>query len=389
MGFGDLGNGFFLDIVSDRVAPPFLQGDVGMAWLQTMGQGLDLVRWRSAQAMLIHMPGQGDPTGLYYIGLDDVVLQGPNESNDAFAARLTLSYDAWQLAGGAWGLLWETLAILSPAQPTARTVSDLSVWDWYTEAATPSTTPPTHYTAVVSPNWNWDNEGDPLGPGLTEAWWRLWMILFAGTTTMGQTTVASSGVASIINSTPIQVTTHPTVPFLTGAVIYLEGLPVNTKANGVWTVTVTGANSFTLNGSTGGANYTVPASPSVPAYIADSENWTFGEGTWGDGDTWGASSNGTKSWGLSVPYTTIRKMQQTIANWMAANAWGKNLIVSLDPTAFDPDQNAGSASPAGNNPDGTYHAPYQIVSSGLGNGAAEYVAARNPMARYCDMYPLP
>jgi hypothetical protein len=381
MGFSQLGNAFTLDIVSDRVAPPFLQGTVGKQWLQTMGQGLDLVRWRSAQAMLVHLPGQGDPTGLYYIGLDDVRQQGPNETNTAYGARLQLTYDAWQTAGSAWGLLRETLAILSPAQPMARTVSDLSVWDWYTEGQNPTTTTPTHYTST-SYNWNWDNEGDPVSPFAIYLWWRLWMIFFAGTTAVGNVSTVSSGIASVSNSSPIQITLHPTVPFLTGAQVYIEGLPINTNANGVFTVTVTGANSFTLNGTTGGASYTVPTSPSVPVYVADSQNWTFGEGTWGDGDTWGASSNGTKSWGLSVPYTTIRKIQQTIVAWMAANAWGKSLIVSLDPTAFDPNQNAGSASPAGNNPDGTYHWLYKIV-------AHQYVAARNPMARYCDMYPSP
>lgn len=61
---------------------------------------------------------------------------------------------------------------------------------------------------------------------------------------------ATKAIVSSTNASPIQVTitSHG---FATGDVIQITGHTVNSNANGVWIVTNTGANTFTLDGSTG------------------------------------------------------------------------------------------------------------------------------------------
>ncbi len=78
----------------------------------------------------------------------------------------------------------------------------------------------------------------------------------------GSYTGAALGITSSTNATPIAIvaTAHGRT---TGDVVSIAGHLVNTKANGEWTITVTGANGFTLNSSVGngvgGATGTVTA----------------------------------------------------------------------------------------------------------------------------------
>jgi hypothetical protein len=58
------------------------------------------------------------------------------------------------------------------------------------------------------------------------------------------------------NASPIQITTQFTNAFTTGQQIFISGVTGNTAANGLFTITNTGANTFTLNGSTGNGIYT-------------------------------------------------------------------------------------------------------------------------------------
>lgn len=57
-------------------------------------------------------------------------------------------------------------------------------------------------------------------------------------------------ISSSTNTSPIQITTSAPHGLITGDVVNVYGHQTNTNANGQFTVTVTGANTFTLNGST-------------------------------------------------------------------------------------------------------------------------------------------
>jgi hypothetical protein len=61
---------------------------------------------------------------------------------------------------------------------------------------------------------------------------------------------ATKSITSSTNASPIQVTIS-SHGYVTGDVVQITGHTVNTAANGVWVVTNTGANTFTLDGSTG------------------------------------------------------------------------------------------------------------------------------------------
>jgi len=76
---------------------------------------------------------------------------------------------------------------------------------------------------------------------------------------------------SSTNANPIAVTTHTAHGMVNGQTVVIANHATNTAANGTWTITKTGASTFTLNGSTGngvGSN-TGTATPSITAAPAD------------------------------------------------------------------------------------------------------------------------
>ena len=61
----------------------------------------------------------------------------------------------------------------------------------------------------------------------------------------------AKSIASSTNASPIAVTMGAAHGYTSNDTVYIEGHLVNTAANGEWTITVTGATTYTLNGSTG------------------------------------------------------------------------------------------------------------------------------------------
>jgi hypothetical protein len=191
--------GFAQDIVSDQVAPPFLQGPNGTAFLTAIGQSLDTLQVRSAQAAYIHMPGLGDPSGLPLIGLDRGMLQGPGETVPAFILRLRAAYDTWQRAGNDWTVLQEVLAQILPLTPPALIVSNSSTWSYYPAGAS-TAVPPLSFRALV-PNWNWDGNVEPLGSNGVP-WWRMWLVLFSYAPNAWATPAPVLGSGRILGANP-------------------------------------------------------------------------------------------------------------------------------------------------------------------------------------------
>lgn len=67
---------------------------------------------------------------------------------------------------------------------------------------------------------------------------------------------ASWTVTGATNASPIQITTSVAHSLATGQMVAIHSVGGNAAANGTFTVTVTGANTFTLDGSTGSGAYT-------------------------------------------------------------------------------------------------------------------------------------
>ena len=78
--------------------------------------------------------------------------------------------------------------------------------------------------------------------------------------------VANTGIAQSItgasNTSPIEITiaTHG---YMNGDTVLIDSVGGNTSANGTFTITVTGTNTFILNGSVGNADYTTGGTSSV------------------------------------------------------------------------------------------------------------------------------
>lgn len=84
------------------------------------------------------------------------------------------------------------------------------------------------------------------------------------------TFLAATNLFGATNASPIQITTNAANHNLvTGQRITIANVGGNTAANGTWTITVTGTNTFTLNGSTGNGAYTTGGSWSIAGYSGD------------------------------------------------------------------------------------------------------------------------
>lgn len=199
MGFLEQNTVFQNDIVSDRVAPPWLQGPYGGAYLKTIGMQLDALQYKSAQGQLLHMPGMGDPSANYYIGLDRVLTQGQlGETEAQFVVRLTQAFDTWQHAGNDWAVLQQVLAQLLPYTPACFIVSNTARWSWYAAGANPNE-PPSSYVYGGNPlnSWNWDNNAsDPVLTGI-KPWWRIWLCIYSVAPNLWATPWATLGNGSL------------------------------------------------------------------------------------------------------------------------------------------------------------------------------------------------
>ncbi len=378
MGFLEKNSGFAADIISDRVAPPWLQNPVGGAYLETMGMGLDQLVYRSAQAQVLRMPGVGDPSGLYYIGLDRLIPKGPNESTASYANRLQAAFDVWQRAGSDWAVLQLALAYLLPSTPAGLIVSDTSVWSDYGANATPATKPPTHLRYQgPSPsrrfNWNWDAEAFDPHPSGAKAWWRFWLVLFADLTPVGNGIASTTGG---VGTSTVTCNTNAAHGLTNGQRVWIDEVHgmLHANSNGAsFVVTVTGANQFTYSI----APLTIDAAYTSGGvvYLAGPNNWVgpsqpIGTFTIGPSYTIGLSIQGNAS-----PSALISGERSIVSNWKAANAWCRYMIISFDNGFYQPDQPSGVF--GGANPDGTY-GPWAYPSGGV------YVCTRNSHSRYAD-----
>lgn len=80
--------------------------------------------------------------------------------------------------------------------------------------------------------------------------------------------VNAQTITAATNTTPIQITTNfsAVTYFETGQQVTITGVGGNTAANGTWTITRVGTGIFTLNGSSGNANYTSGGTASRVGY---------------------------------------------------------------------------------------------------------------------------
>jgi hypothetical protein len=141
----------------------------GLAWLAAMGASKDFLVDLAKQAVKCRMPGLSPLDALALLGQERGIFQAPGESSAAFAVRVINAWQAWQLAGGAWGILYQlalrgyTTAYL--AYPNGQV--------WGPSAGVTATVPP---TISQGPVWNMspiDGQAGPVG-GPPDPFGRFW-----------------------------------------------------------------------------------------------------------------------------------------------------------------------------------------------------------------------
>lgn len=164
----------------NHIAPTWLQTGNAEKYLYAYGLGLDFLIEKLYQATKLHIPTIADPSALPYIGLDDGIAQGPNESNANYALRLQNAYDNAKRAGTARGIATDLRGYLSPFSPTMRFVDRTGNWYTWTSDMDPQKVPAS-VTHGVPPNI--DGAGGQYAPSVFDPVgyqkWNYWLVIYA------------------------------------------------------------------------------------------------------------------------------------------------------------------------------------------------------------------
>jgi hypothetical protein len=148
-----------------NICPPWLQDGNAEKLMYACALPLDGYLENLNQGMRAKMPGQGTPTALPLSGADKLIDRGPNESDAAYALRLSGAHDTWRAAGNAIAVLRSVQAYFAPSPPMIRAIGNNSIWDAFDAAG--------NWTKYYAPNnWNWD------GLAGLKAWWRGWVVIY-------------------------------------------------------------------------------------------------------------------------------------------------------------------------------------------------------------------
>lgn len=363
-----------------QLSPPWLAGGSAEKYLYAaLGLPLDALLEKWNEAIQSRLPGAGDPSFLPVLGADRVMGQGINETNAAFAARLTKAFDTWQRAGSRRSVLQQVLGYVAntanvqtgqvPIGAMVNVTGAGASWDVFYSTDNLSN-PPAH--RVVSPtNWNWDG---------TNSWWWSFLVLYFPVVQSTTTGAAAS------------------VTALSGGFATVTGLTGMTSSSVGQMLTVSGAASSANNGIFQIAQYLSSSSVTIAnpsAVAADANNgtisWTLGSypavGPAPAFGTPGATigTNSSISIGLSVSNQFISGLRGLVRLWKSANNFVPWMIVSfggVDGTAgkeFSPLSTQGSG-----NPDGTW-ATWAKTSAGVSVAARSTgTTSASKFDAFCD-----
>jgi hypothetical protein len=236
--------GFYDDIVSDSVAPPWLQqgayqqgAGVGGRILQTWGKELDTIATRARQAAVVSMPGVGDPSAIPLLCADRLIIQGSSETTGQITVRLTAAFDSWKTAGGDWAVLAQILGLFRGfpnAIPPGRIVgggygADSIRWSYWATTPPVITIPPLHTPPMGNWLWDFDVEYTGLGPNVSP-WYRFWLILdsYGSYSWCGPNQLIGAGGFKIGDGTAIGFNISPAI------FVAMRTLLRNWQAAGAW-----------------------------------------------------------------------------------------------------------------------------------------------------------
>lgn len=162
----------------DQLSPTWLNGPIGQKYRYSMNVLFDALGDAASYAVLARFPQRAPPDAFNWIASDRQIDRGFSEPLDSYITRLLLWLDLWRLAGSARSMLLAMLAAVSPDQLAMRVVSNSGVWDTFPAGTDVLTVPSPQHVASSPNNWRWDSLGDPFQYPV--AWWRIWVIIYAG-----------------------------------------------------------------------------------------------------------------------------------------------------------------------------------------------------------------
>lgn len=390
--------------------PPWLRSGNGEKYMYTLEFMRDLLMEKADQAVKIRLPGQGDSSQIPYLAYDRQLVQGPNETDDAFILRLQQAFPAWNKAGSAPAVLTQLQAYAQGRQaydkpefaiisnPRTPYGTDTVVSWWSLNYSDPIGTPPLLYndfTTMASPvSFDWDHGGQT---------WRCWLVVYqypdAPHASGASAAISSAGGGSFTDPghnvggvwVPRTSGTPVNAPFLTvtgltglalsdvGSILTLSGGdPANT---GTWQIVeVLSAVSCVIanpDGATdaGPLTWSVASYPWIPPGLAwGSPGTVFGEGqgtpppidtgsnvrgVWQPTALTSAGEAPSYSWGLRVSSLEIVSIRNLVKTWKSAGTYYPNIVICYDGDdgAYSRLSHAGTG-----NPDGTFGSVGEKVS---------------------------
>lgn len=373
-----------------ELAPPWLRTGNAERYIYVLELHRDLLMEKSNQAQKIRLPGQGDASQIPYLAHDRALVQGPNEPDAAFIARLKDAFAAWARAGSAAAVLLQLQAYSQGFQPdipdtaaVLRIVGDkrfLSETDtdginsWYSVlAGDPIGQEPT-FVNVTPHNFDWGSDA----VGELPAVWRAWLVLYQYAVDTGQTgasaVYASAGGGSFTEATCGHIVAGVWVPTTSGTPINapfvtLTGLSSLTNDNVGDVITITGS----VHPSNNGVHQIVQVLDATSCVIANKLNTTPDAGplgwsiaryswippalalgspdtVWGQGEsvlpavdtgsnvrgTWKPTTlasigeRPTYAWGMRVSSLEIDTVRTILKTWKSGGAYYPNIIVCYD-----------------------------------------------------------
>lgn len=304
-------------------APGFLREGTGERWLYTTGLMIDCHMERLVQGTMMHMPTSAlarwtaPMDALRIIAQDRVLVPGPNESRESLAARDRVAMSTWQTAGLPRSILGNVAAYVLPLTPQVRTVATRydpsanypplrvsTVWETYAAGADTSTASspvPAYGTYTNTGDWDWDSHSHVSG---SSGWWQGWLIIYS---------VAPNAWC------------QPATAWGTGQV-YTGSGRYSTVSGGAYVAT--GSYTGTAQAWGAGTTYIPSASGRYStvaggAYVAAGKTNGLGQG-----------------FGVNVSVAYGQAFAIIVKQFKPANLWCRGILVSFDPTLFDPAQPA-------------------------------------------------
>ena len=173
---------------SDAISDASWNGPNGTAVRYAMAILWDAIGDWSQYAAEVGSPSIAPYDALQWAGVDRVIVQGYQESNASYRARLVQWPDRWAYSGKATGVLVAARGWILPQLPQMSVVTDSGTWWTYAQGVDPmpagaQTVTPATWTFTSLSRWNWDYNPSTNHLLSPRTWARSWLVIWSTSVT--------------------------------------------------------------------------------------------------------------------------------------------------------------------------------------------------------------